>query len=207
MLTPEILIAVDPRARTHAAQAAAALNLAFQEFHIDDPAGQAALIAVCMVETGGWHVLTENLNYTTARQLVKIFPSRFADAASATPYLHQPEKLANHVYAHRNGNGDAASGDGWRFRGRGYIQITGRRNYAACLAALYGRADADPDLLLTAEGAARSAAWFWTVTHCGQALRTGGMDAVTRIVNGPGMAGAKERAAFYAKARPLLEAA
>lgn len=206
MLTPEILIAVDSRARPNAARVAAALNLACREFHIDDPAEVAALIGVCTVETGGWNVLLENLNYATTAQLMKIFKSRFANDASATPFLHAPEKLANHVYANRNGNGDESTGDGWRFRGRGYIQITGRRNYAACMLALYGRSDADPDLLLTPEGAARSTAWYWTTTHCGQALRSGGMNAVTRIVNGPGMAGAANRAAYYAKARPLLEA-
>jgi len=201
MLTPEILIAVDSRATPNAAKVAAALNLACREFSITAPAEVAALIGVCTVETGGWNVLAENLNYSTAAQLVKIFPSRFATEAAATPYLHAPEKLANHVYANRNGNGDEATGDGWRYRGRGYI------NYAACMLALYGRSDADPDLLLTPEGAARSAAWFWVTTHCGQALRSSGMDAVTRIVNGPGMAGAANRAAYYAKARRLLEAA
>jgi putative chitinase len=207
MVTPEILIAVDSRSTLNATKVAAALNIACREFNITDPAEVAALIGVCTVETGGWNVLAENLNYSTAAQLVKIFPSRFANEAAATPYLHAPEKLANHVYANRNGNGDEATGDGWRYRGRGYIQITGRRNYAACMLALYGRSDADPDLLLTPEGAARSAAWFWVTTHCGQALRTSGMDAVTRIVNGPGMAGAANRAAYYAKARRLLEAA
>lgn len=203
-ITPQLLIAVDSRAGKQAAQAAAALGIAVAEFHISDPAEVAALIGVCTVETGGWNVVTENLNYSTTEQLMKIFKSKFSDEASATPYLHAPEKLANLVYANRNGNGNTASGDGWRFRGRGYIQITGRSNYARCLQALYGKADADPDLLLTPEGAARSAAWFWVEGKCGAALRKGGMDAVTRIVNGPGMAGAKERKAYYLKALNLL---
>lgn len=204
MLTSDILILVDGRAARNAAKAADALNLAFKEFGMTDPSEQAGLIGVCTVETGGFNIVSENLNYSTAAQLCRVWPSKFKTEADATPYLHNPEKLANRVYAGGNGNGPEASGDGWRYRGRGYIQVTGRRNYAACMTALYGRPDADPELLLSAEGAARSAAWFWRVSGCGKALRTDGMDAVTRIVNGPRMLGAKERAAYYQKALALL---
>jgi putative chitinase len=204
MLSAQMLVAIDPRALPVAPQAAGALNAALAEFAIADAQEQAALLAVCTVETGGWRVREEILRYTTAAQLLKIFPHAFADAAAALPYLAAPQKLANRVYAGRNGNGDEASGDGWRFRGRGYIQITGRANYARCMLALFGNAQAEPDLLLTPGEAARSAAWFWVEGRCGAALRRGGMDAVTRIVNGPGMAGAAERRAFYAKALTVL---
>jgi putative chitinase len=89
----------------------------------------AYMLATPMIETGGkFEPVTENLNYS-AKRLCQVWPARFPTIASATPYANNPEKLANRVYAGRMGNGDEASGDGWRFRGRGLCQITGRDNY------------------------------------------------------------------------------
>lgn len=205
MITQQMLIAIDARAQKAPAAVADAWNAAWAEFGITDPMEQAGLIGVCTAETGGFTITSENLNYTSADRLVAVFPSRFHSAAEAQPYVHNPQKIANRVYAGKLGNGDEASGDGWRYRGRGYIQLTGKSLYTPCLVALFGAATADPDQLLQPKDAARSACWYWHMAGCDKALKAQGMDAVTRIVNGPAMLQAKERKAFFDKAYPLLK--
>ena len=106
--------------------------------------------------------MVEGLTYKTALRLTKVWPKRFPDEVSALPYLNNEEKLANLVYAKRLGNGDTASGDGYKFRGRGIIQITGRSNYAETGKGLGLDLVNQPDLLLQKPNAAMSAAWFWS---------------------------------------------
>lgn len=192
---------IDPRIKSQ--QACDAIALACKEFGITDLDEQAAFIAQCTFESGGFNALSENLNYTTTKQLMAVFPSKIPDEATAQKYVKNPEGLADLVYSGKNGN--VAPGDGWLYRGRGYIQLTGKANYLPCLNALYGKPDADPNMLATPEGAARSAAWFWKRNGCVLALKSKGIDAVTRIINGPHMLGAKERAAFYEKAKEVLK--
>lgn len=122
----------------------------------------AAWIAQMGHESQDFKTLKENLNYRSAGLRIT-FGKYFTNDAVASAYEHQPEKIANRVYANRMGNGDEASGDGWKYRGRGLIQITGKNNYSACSMALYNddRLLTNPDLLIQMDGAVRSACWFW----------------------------------------------
>ncbi len=104
-----------------------AAPIAFPAAGLDTPAKLAHFLSQVATETGGLRRLDENLYYTTAARLVKIWPSKFPNVAAATPYLKNPEKLANHVYGHKNGNKGGT--DGWDYRGSGLIQLTGRENF------------------------------------------------------------------------------
>lgn len=144
----------------------------------------------------------ESLDYSAAR-LLALWPQRF-DPTMAARYAHHPERIANIVYAHRLGNGPAASGDGWRFRGRGPIQITGRANYRDCGAWLRRDLEADPAALLDPAVGAAAAVWFF----CEKARGIDGADradleAVTRRING-GLRGLSERTAYYRAAMRRL---
>ena len=160
---------------------AEALTSACDEFDITTPHRLAAFLAQIAVESANLTRVTENLNYR-ASGLLRVFPTHF-DEGEAAEYEHQPERIANRVYADRMGNGDEESGDGWRYRGRGLIQITGRDNYVACGEALGVDLTEQPEYLESAEGAARSAAWF---VHAHGVLRyadTGDFDGVCDCVN------------------------
>lgn len=119
---------------------------------------EAAWLANCLHETAGLTRFEENLNYR-AERIVQVWPSRFRTLADAAPYAHAPERLANAVYAGKLGN--VESGDGWKFRGRGPAQLTGRDAYRACAAATDLPLLEEPDLLLKPVAGARSAGWFW----------------------------------------------
>lgn len=133
-------------------------------------------------ETGGFTRLEENLNYSATR-LIQVFGKYFTHA-NVLGYATYPVKIANRVYANRMGNGDEASGDGWRYRGRGMIQLTGKANYQE-----YERADpvcgcvAQPDLLLQPRWAARSAAWYWQRHGLNELSDAGNFDELTRRIN------------------------
>src|SRR5262245_36192792 len=130
-----------------------ALNAAMQRFEINTPARAAAFLAQTAHESGEFRRLVENLSYSAAG-LCKTWPKRFLTLDVAKPYERQPELLANYVYAKRLGNGDVASGDGWRFRGRGLIQLTGRGNYRSCGTAIVLPLEIEPERLETPETAA-----------------------------------------------------
>lgn len=180
------------------------LTLACEEFDIRRPMEQAAFLAQACVESAGFSRVEESLIYTRAERILSVFPRAFETLAEARAYIRNPLALASRAYAGILGNGSIASGDGWRYRGRGFKQITGRDNYRACMQDLYGDPDTDPNRLLELDGAARSAAWFWLRNQCGQVLMTRGFDAVTRVVNGPAMLGKDERRAAFARARAAL---
>ena len=112
-----------------------AINQTFEYFDISTPEQQASFLGQCGHESNGFTALVENLNYK-AESLCKVWPKRFPTLDAAQPYNRNPEAIANHVYASRMGNGDEESGDGFAFRGRGLIQLTGRDNYRACGEAL-----------------------------------------------------------------------
>jgi putative chitinase len=163
---------------------------AMDEWEINTDARVAAFLAQVIHESASFNQLTENLNYTAAR-LCMVWPKRFESAQAAAPFANNPERLANLVYANRMGNGDERSGDGYSFRGRGLIQLTGRENYTRCGLALQQDLLARPDLLLQPIAASRSAAWFWKSRGLNELAdaRPGG-DAVadfgriTKIING-----------------------
>jgi putative chitinase len=152
----------------------------------------AAFLANALHETGGFARLVENLSYS-AERLVRVWPTRFPDIAAAQPFARQPEALAERVYGGRMGN--IHPGDGWRWRGRGLLQTTGRDNYAR-LALASGRALDDlPTWLETPEGAAESAARFWVWRGCNAQADAGALDEARRMINGGliGMADVRRR--------------
>lgn len=188
----------------------AALNPAMEQFEINTPARMACFLAQTAHESSQFNRLSEGLSYKTAARLVAVFPKRFPTEASAAPYVANPEKLANRIYANRIGNGDEASGDGYRFRGRGLIQITGRSNYTDIGKVLGVDLIAQPDLLLQSEWAAMSAAYYW-FGHGLNALADDETDendledftTITKKING-GTVGLKERFALFQTIWPLL---
>lgn len=150
---------------------------------IDGPLRQAALLAQVGHESGGLARVVENLNYS-AQGMMRAWPSRFPTIESAHYYEHSPERLANFVYANRMGNGPYASGDGWRYRGRGPLQITGLDNYRGMGKALSLDLVANPDLLLQSTPGALSSCQFF-VNIGGNDLADGSLiDAISQRVQG-----------------------
>jgi putative chitinase len=198
-------------ADARAAQWLDALNQAARACAIAVPLRQAAFLAQVMVESSELRHVDEALGYSSQRLRV-VWPQRFPSDEIAQRYAHNPAALANKVYAGRMGNGDEASGDGWRYHGRGLIQLTGRDNYAAFARAMGIDALARPDLLLEPAGAALSAAWFWQSKGLNElADQTDGPDAdrhfevITRRING-GTLGLDERRRYWRLARGALQA-
>ena len=178
------------------------LNQAMEEFNIDTPQRCAGFIAQCAQECGLFTAFVENLNYTSAG-LIATWPSRFTTLDLAKQYEHQPEKIANFVYANRLGNGNTDSGDGWLYRGRGMIGITGRTNYFECGQALGQDLIVHPEYLETLEGAARSAAWFWKTHKLNAAADADDIIKMTLLING-GHLGLYERTQYYEAAKKVL---
>ncbi|TAN57611.1 MAG: glycoside hydrolase family 19 protein [Magnetospirillum sp.] len=172
------------------------------EWGIDTPLRLAAFLAQIAHESGQFRSLAENLNYS-AEALLRVFPRHF-DAGRAAAYARQPERIAARVYANRMGNGDEASGDGWRYCGRGLIQVTGKTNYAACGAALGLDLIAQPELLEHPGPAARSAGWFWHRNALNRPADARDIETITRRTNG-GLTGLEDRKAHYARACAALE--
>jgi putative chitinase len=158
---------------------------------ITEPRCVAAFLGQCSQESAGFREIEEDLSYSAAR-LCEVWPSRFPSLDAAETCALQPEVLANRVYAGRMGNGDEASGDGWRFHGRGLIQITGRATYQRFAEATNMTLDQAVAHAATPEGAAASAAWFWSANELNTLANTWSIDLLTRKING-GMAGAAER--------------
>jgi putative chitinase len=165
-----------------------------RRFGFEKPARMAMWLAQCGHESQGFSRLEENLNYSAAA-LRKTWPSRFPSDEAAQRYARQPEKIANYVYASRMGNGDEASGDGWAYRGRGLIQITGKDNYRECSKVLGEDFVRAPDLLELPRYAALSAGWFWHSRGLNQLADGGEIELVTKRINGSlnGLADRKRR--------------
>lgn len=136
-------------------------------------------------ESSGFKRIVENLNYS-AGGLLATFPKYFKTASDAALFARQPERIANRVYANRLGNGPEESGDGWRYRGRGLIQITGRDNYRACSVSIWAddRLLRAPELLEEPDGAVASACWYWRSRELNALADQDDLEAITRKVNG-----------------------
>lgn len=173
-----------------------AINTTFETFGIDTPEQQASFLGQCGHESAGFTALVENLNYK-AESLCKVWPKRFPSLEVAQPYHRNPEAIANKVYSSRMGNGDEESGDGFNFRGRGLIQLTGRDNYKACGLDLGVDLESDPDLVSTPMYAALSAGWFWHKNKLNNIAED--IVAVTKKING-GTHGLDDRVARTARA-------
>lgn len=175
------------------------LAAAMCQYDITPTLRAAHFIAQIAHESAGFRRTVENLNYS-AKGLLSTWPSRF-DAASALAYERDPQRIANKVYAGRFGNGDEASGDGWRFRGRGLIQLTFRDNYRTASQAVFG----DERLLDTPENAAapqamsKIAAWWWSSHRLNELADAGDIVGVTRTING-GLNGLEDRRQWLGKA-------
>jgi putative chitinase len=169
------------------------LNDILPKYGIETPGQVAHFLSQTGHESADLRVLSENLNYGAAG-LLSIFRKYF-DGPTATLYERKPARIANRVYANRMGNGDESSGDGWKYRGRGLLQVTGRDNYKACSQALFGNDTLldNPDLLLTKEFALRSACWFWAKNSLNE---VSDVAAVTKRVNG-GTNGLSDRQARF----------
>lgn len=172
-----------------------AISEILPEYEINTPQRVAAFLAQCAHESGGFIFLKENLNYKAA-SLRKVFPKYFPDDATAAAYANKPEMIANRVYANRMGNGDKASGDGWRFCGRGLIQLTGKNNYTFFAASLDIPLQEASEYLETFEGAVQSACFFWEQNKLNQWADSGDILTLTKRING-GTIGLEDRIKHY----------
>ena len=173
-------------------------------FNINTPLRQAAFLAQCAHESREFTTTEENLNYSADR-LLKVFPKYFKSLEQATLYARNPRSIASYIYANRMGNGAESSGDGYRYRGRGYIQLTGHDNYMQYAAATATDALNNPDLVSSPDGAALSAGWFWSKNGLNLLADKEDMLSITRRING-GLNGLQERMAYYHQARSALGA-
>jgi putative chitinase len=180
-------------APTQARQFLAPLSAACARFSINTTARIAGFVAQCRVESAGFTALEEGLFYRDPARIMRIWPSRVTTLQQAQSLARNPQGLANVVYANRLGNGDTASGDGWRFRGRGLKQLTGKANYEDASEALARPYVTNPDLVALPEDACMTAAWFWHTNKCNILADSAQWDAITRVVNGPGMLQRDER--------------
>lgn len=204
LLTSEVMAASLP-GLWQPSEWAAALGSATDRFEITSAVRLAAFLAQIAEESDEFRRLIENLDYSTMR-LMQVWPQRFPTAITAAPYAHLPQKPANHVYANRLGNRDEASGDGWRFRGRGLLQITGRTNYQAISASLNHDFMNNREDLATTSWPALGAAQFWR-SHGLNAVADLGTDAsfadLTRVINGA-ETGLDRRRAYWNRAQAAL---
>lgn len=212
-ITEQQLLQILPKARPVAGLFVPALNRAMLRWKIDSRLRQAAFIAQVGHESGQLRSLVENLNYRADRireiGLASSPASRWRSLVPrAAELAGNPERLANAVYGGRMGNGPEATGEGWRFRGRGLIQLTGRENYRAAAEALGLPLLDEPDLLEQAEHAAQSAAWWWKSRGLNELADAGKIQDIGSIINAgqPGRtpSGAAERKAFYDVALRVL---
>lgn len=205
-LTEQQLLQILPKARPVAGIFLPAINRAALRWKIDSRVRMAAFLAQVGHESGQLRSLVENLNYS-AEALVRTWPTRFTPQA-AVACARQPEKIANKAYGGRMGNGPDSSGDGWRFRGRGLLQVTGRSSYRAAGAGLGLPLEDQPELLEQAEHAAQSAAWWWAKHGLNELADGGRLQDIGSIINTgqPGRVphGAAERKALYDLALRVL---
>lgn len=188
-----------------------AIQAVCEHYTIDTPQRIAGFLAQTAHESAGFTALTENLNYS-AETMAVVWPNRFAEKGSdgkpikengknkpnkfALALHRKPELIANVVYSGRMGNGPVESGEGWKYRGRGLKQLTGKDNYTRCGNALNTDLVGSPDLLLEPQYAALSAGWFWTANKCSEFADKGDFEGLTKRING-GLIGLADRKSRY----------
>ena len=205
-ITREQLAQIIPK-NPYIDQWCSALNKLLPDYGIDTPQRVAAFLAQCAHESGGFVFLKENLNYRAA-SLRKIFPKYFPTDVLAEQYASLPNKaeaIANRIYANRMGNGPEESGDGYRYCGRGLIQLTGKDNYTRYAQSTEQTVEEASEHLTTFEGCVQSAAWFWEANNLNQYADSGDILTMTKRING-GTIGLEDRKAHYTHALQVLGA-
>lgn len=162
-----------------------------EEYGLDTKQKEAMFLAQCGHETAGFTRFTENLNYS-ADGLLRVFP-RYFNKQTAQQYARNPEAIANHVYANRMGNGDEPSGDGWKYRGRGIIQVTGKKNYQS-FQSWFGEMVTPESLATDMDLCVLAGFWYWSINGLD---KISDIVTVTKLING-GINGLTERKALYA---------
>ncbi len=188
-----IAVGVHP---TQARTFAPLLESALPRWGVDTRKRQAAFLAQAIHESAGFARLEENLWYTTPERIRAVWPTRVMPE-QAPQLVRNPKGLANRVYAGRLGNGDESSGDGFRYRGRGIFQLTGRLNYRAAEAALRMPYEANPDIVAHDVDAVLTECWFWSENRCNGLADSGDHGGMCKAINGPALAGLRERTALY----------
>lgn len=176
------------------------LNMTFAKYDINTPVRQAFFMGQCMHESANFKAVEENLNYS-ANALMRTWPSRFPDLDTANKYANNPEKIANKVYAGRLGN--TADGDGFKYRGRGIIQLTGKEAYDNCGKAIGLDLINQPQLLAAPNNAVMSAGWFWNKKGLNALADAQDFETMTKRING-GLLGLDDRRTKIAKALSIL---
>lgn len=177
-------------------------NETFAKWGLTAPIHQAAFIGQCGHESGNFKKLEEGLSYSADR-LMKVWPKRFPTLESAQPYARNPRALANKVYGGRMGNRDEKSDDGWRFRGSGWLQLTGHDNFYHASKACGVDFVMNPDLVRTPQYAAMTAGWFWATHKCNEKAQVQDWVGLTKIING-GTVGLDDRIAHTQQALAVL---
>jgi putative chitinase len=184
-----------------------ALSQLLPDYEINTPQRIAAFIAQCAHESGNFVAIKENLNYR-AVTLRKLFSKYFPTDELAAQYASMPNKqeaIANRIYANRMGNGPEESGDGYRYCGRGLIQLTGKTNYSLFAESLEISVEEASEYLQTFEGAAQSACWFWESNNLNRFADVGDIKGLTRAING-GFIGLEDRIKHYQHALHVMGA-
>lgn len=178
------------------------LNTTLKKYNINTTNRISAFIAQVAHESGNFVFMKENLNYS-AEALLKVFPRHFPNESLAKSYARNPERIANRAYANRMGNGPESSGDGFKFCGRGLIQLTGRNNYQAFAEDFKMTIDEAIQYLETPEGATMSAGWFWDNSDLNRFADTDEIVLISKRING-GTNGLQERVKYYNLGKTLF---
>ncbi len=181
-----------------------ALSSYLPKFDVTSKLRLSSFLAQTMTETSNFTILSENLNYSGST-LFKLFPSKFASLDVANQYAYQPGKIANLIYSNRLGNGPAETGDGWKYRGRGLIQLTFRDNYEAFSQDIFGNTSVidNPDLLLQPDIAVQGALWYWHTHSLNKYADIKDNVSITKLING-GTNGLSQRLTNYNKCMMFL---
>lgn len=203
MITESLLKQLSPKLK-NIPEWVVQLNTLLPHYNINTNIRVAAFLSQTAHESAGFTRLVENLNYSSSG-LLTVF-SKYFTKELAEKYARKPELIANRVYGNRMGNGDEASGDGYKFRGRGILQVTGKNNYEQLSLYLFkdSRLLSNPDYLITIEGAINSALWFWDKNKLNTIADTGDTTKLTKRING-GTNGLQDRQLKYNKIRELLD--
>jgi putative chitinase len=200
MITLEQLQHIIPKNKNHA-EWLAAVNELLPKYEINSKSRISCFLAQCVHESAGFTALKENLNYS-AEGLQKTFAKYFT-AALAVGYAKKPELIANRVYANRMGNGDEASGDGFRYCGRGVIQLTGKTNYERFAKSINKTLEETVAYLTTVPGALESACWFWKTNNLNSLADSEDMKTITKKING-GFLGLEDRIKHFNEIKQVL---